>query len=179
MALETFADGQVLTAAQLNTLSRQGVVDVAGQDERDQILSPNEGMIVYLRDVNRYDWYDGSAWKTFFLDTGWVNCTPGSGWTNSGVDGVPGVQIRRIGDLARMRGRLSGTLAAASTVTAVTLPSGFLPTATSNFNSIQSTGGYVGWCNVQSAGPVSVHFKSPYPGGTVVLEFTSVSFTYN
>src|SRR5690606_33096155 len=102
-----------------------------------------------------------------------------SGWTAAPEGGVPGMQIRRIGDVARLRGRLSGTLTAASTTTVATIPEGFRAPTNSNFNMVGTTAGFIGWCNVTAAGAVSVHIKSPYTTGATVLEFTSVSFTYN
>ncbi|CAB4173450.1 hypothetical protein UFOVP943_32 [uncultured Caudovirales phage] len=49
MAIQTFTSGQVLTAAQLNTLQQQAVMTFTNEAARDAALtSPTEGMVAYL-----------------------------------------------------------------------------------------------------------------------------------
>ena len=49
MAIQTFTSGQVLTAAQLNTLQQQAVMTFTNEAARDAALtSPTEGMTAYL-----------------------------------------------------------------------------------------------------------------------------------
>lgn len=61
----TFTDGQVLTAAQVNTfLMEQAVMVFATSAARSTALpSPSEGMVTYLADSNRIEYYDGAAWQ--------------------------------------------------------------------------------------------------------------------
>jgi len=49
MAIQTFTTGQVLTAAQMNTLQQQAVMTFTNEAARDAALtSPSEGMTAYL-----------------------------------------------------------------------------------------------------------------------------------
>lgn len=61
----TFADGQVLTAAQVNTyLMEQTVMVFATAAARTTALpTPSEGMVTYRSDNNVIEYYDGSAWQ--------------------------------------------------------------------------------------------------------------------
>lgn len=61
----TFTDGQVLTANQVNTyLMEQAVMNFANSTARTSALTtPSEGMVTYLRDTNKVEFYDGSAWN--------------------------------------------------------------------------------------------------------------------
>ena len=61
-----FVDGQVLTAAQVNTyLMEQAVMVFATATARSTALpSPSEGMVTYRLDGNIIEYYDGSAWVT-------------------------------------------------------------------------------------------------------------------
>lgn len=61
----TFADGQVLTAAQVNTyLMQQSVMVFATAAARTTALpSPSEGMVTYRSDNNVIEYYDGAAWQ--------------------------------------------------------------------------------------------------------------------
>lgn len=60
----TFTDGQVLTAAQVNTyLMEQSIMVFASATARGTaITSPTEGMFAYLADTNNLTYYTGSAW---------------------------------------------------------------------------------------------------------------------
>lgn len=60
-----FADGDVLTAAQVNTyLNQQTVMVFADASARTTALSAvlAEGMVSYLQDTNQIYYYDGSNW---------------------------------------------------------------------------------------------------------------------
>jgi hypothetical protein len=60
----TFVDGDVLTAAQVNTyLMEQAVMVFADSSARTTALpTPSEGMVSYLADTNVLEVYDGSSW---------------------------------------------------------------------------------------------------------------------
>ena len=60
----TFVDGDILTAAQVNTyLMEQSVMVFADAAARTSaIAAPSEGMITYLADTNAVEKYDGSNW---------------------------------------------------------------------------------------------------------------------
>lgn len=63
----TFAAGEVLTAANVNTyLMQQSLMVFASSGARGSaITSPSEGMFTYLTDTNALEYYDGSAWQPF------------------------------------------------------------------------------------------------------------------
>ena len=60
----TFAAGEVLSAANVNTyLMQQTVTNFAGTAARSSaITSPSEGQIAYLQDTDQLSYYTGSAW---------------------------------------------------------------------------------------------------------------------
>jgi hypothetical protein len=60
----TFAAGEVLTAANVNTyLMQQSILSFAGTAARaSAITSPSEGMFSYLQDTDQVSYYTGSAW---------------------------------------------------------------------------------------------------------------------
>lgn len=62
---KTFADGNVLTAADVNTyLMEQSVMVFADASARTSgIASPSEGMVTYLTGSDVLEYYDGSAWQ--------------------------------------------------------------------------------------------------------------------
>lgn len=71
MTREVFIAGQILTAAELNTVSDQTVMSFAGTASRGSaISSPVEGMTTYIEDSNSVQIYDGSAWKRVVNTTG-------------------------------------------------------------------------------------------------------------
>ena len=61
----TFVDGDILTAAQVNTyLMQQSVmVFASAADRTSAIAAPSEGMVTYLADNDLIEYYDGSAWQ--------------------------------------------------------------------------------------------------------------------
>lgn len=60
----TFVDGEVLTAAQVNTyLMQQAVMVFADASARSTaIAAPSEGMVTYLTGTDALEYYDGSSW---------------------------------------------------------------------------------------------------------------------
>ena len=62
---KTFNTGDILTAADVNGyLMKQAVMYFATATDRSTALtSPEEGMVTYLADTNRIDYYDGAAWQ--------------------------------------------------------------------------------------------------------------------
>lgn len=61
----TFVDGDILTAAQVNTyLMQQSVMVFATAAARTSaIAAPSEGMVTYLADNDLIEYYDGAAWQ--------------------------------------------------------------------------------------------------------------------
>jgi hypothetical protein len=64
MAYKVFSNGSVLNASDLNDyLMNQSVMVFSSSTTRAAALTaPVEGMLTWLQDVNRYQFYDGSAW---------------------------------------------------------------------------------------------------------------------
>lgn len=63
MPFVDFDAGQIVTAAELDVVSRQSVMVFDDAAARDTALAGElaEGMVVYLKDINRLQKYDGSA----------------------------------------------------------------------------------------------------------------------
>lgn len=63
---KTFASGDVLTAADVNTyVMQQQVMVFADATARDAaVTSPTEGMFAYSKDDDSLNYYDGSSWET-------------------------------------------------------------------------------------------------------------------
>lgn len=117
----------------------QGIVPAANATEQAQALanatsagiSPTAAnpLFVYRSDTGALRAYDGSSWKDVVPpDTGWVNVVAVSSWSSSTV------QVKRIGNVVYMRGRLkkaSGTISSVSANTSLlTIPDGFRPAQT-------------------------------------------------
>ena len=64
MAYKVFTNGSLLPASDLNTyLMNQSVMVFSGSSARSSSLtSPTEGMLTWLEDANRYEYYDGTNW---------------------------------------------------------------------------------------------------------------------
>jgi len=62
---KTFADGQVLTANDVNTyMMNQQVMVFANATARDAALTdPVHGMFAFIRDRDRLTFYNGSFWR--------------------------------------------------------------------------------------------------------------------
>ncbi len=64
MAYKVFANGFPLPASDINNyLMRQSILVFASSGDRSaQLTDPIEGMISWLQDVNKFQYYTGSAW---------------------------------------------------------------------------------------------------------------------
>jgi hypothetical protein len=64
MAYKVFSNGSTLPASDLNDfLMRQSVIVFSSSTARaSAITSPTEGMLTYLEDTNRFQYYSGTAW---------------------------------------------------------------------------------------------------------------------
>jgi hypothetical protein len=64
MAFKVFSNGSTLPASDLNDyLMRQSVMVFSNSTARaSAITTPNEGMLSWLEDVNRFQYYSGTAW---------------------------------------------------------------------------------------------------------------------
>jgi hypothetical protein len=64
VAYKVFTNGSVLQASEINdNLMRQSVMVFSNAAARTAaITSPIEGMLTWLEDVNRYEFYNGTAW---------------------------------------------------------------------------------------------------------------------
>jgi Ca2+-binding RTX toxin-like protein len=71
MPIKTFQNGYPLPATDLNTyLMNQTVMTFASSTARaSAITTPNEGMLTWLEDVNKYQYYTGSAWADLLPST--------------------------------------------------------------------------------------------------------------
>jgi len=71
MPIKTFLNGYPLPASDLNTyLMNQTVMTFASSTARASgITSPSEGMLTWLEDSNKYQYYNGSAWADLLPDT--------------------------------------------------------------------------------------------------------------
>jgi hypothetical protein len=65
MSRKVFNAGEILTASDVNNfLMDQSVMSFASAAARTTAIpSPVEGMLTWLEDVNRYEFYNGSAWE--------------------------------------------------------------------------------------------------------------------
>jgi hypothetical protein len=64
MPREVFIAGQILTAAEMNTVSDQTVMVFAGTAARGSAIpSPSEGMVTYREDDDTVEVFDGSVYK--------------------------------------------------------------------------------------------------------------------
>ena len=90
MGLIDFTAGDVLTAAQCDTLARQGVLPFATSAARDSGLTAVggavEGMVVYLEDSNTIQTYNGATWDDIALAGEYLALTGG---TMSGAITLP------------------------------------------------------------------------------------------
>lgn len=67
---KTFAVGEVLTAANVNTyLMQQSIMVFSDSSARSTaITAPSEGMVTYLSDNNSLEYYNGSTWESVATD---------------------------------------------------------------------------------------------------------------
>lgn len=85
MPIKTFQNGYPLPASDLNTyLMNQSVMTFASSTARAAaITAPSEGMLTWLEDLNKYQYYNGSAWTDLLADlTSYVTLTGTQTLTN-------------------------------------------------------------------------------------------------
>lgn len=68
----SWTPGEILTASNVqNYLQDQSVMVFSGSAARSSaVVSPDEGMLTYLLDLNRFEFYDGSSWVTLVNGVG-------------------------------------------------------------------------------------------------------------
>ena len=77
MAIQTFTSGQILTAAQMNTLQQQAVMTFTTEAARDAALTaPTEGMVAYLTAPT----VPAAVGSTTYVPTGIQTIYNGSAW---------------------------------------------------------------------------------------------------
>jgi len=87
MAIQTFTSGQILTAAQMNTLQQQAVMTFTNEAARDAALTaPSEGMVAYLTAptvpaATGATTLVPSGIQTIYNGTSWVCVTEVAGFT--------------------------------------------------------------------------------------------------
>lgn len=155
-----FTAGEVLTAAQMDTTFRQGVMVFDDVTDRNTQLSGSlaEGMTVYLKDNNSFYYYNGSAWRPWL--TRWTSFTPS--WTNLLVTGATNIgQYRYVGDSMDIKVKL--TAGVGTTIGVDGIPSFLIPNSeTSAGDGVRNLGtvwyldatstDYVGTCQCLPSG---------------------------
>lgn len=93
MSFKDFSAGDVFTAADADTLMRQGTMVFASTSARDTALSGNlaEGMRAFTTDTDTFYYYDGSGWQV--ESSPWVSYTPS--WNNFTVGNATVTARRR------------------------------------------------------------------------------------
>jgi hypothetical protein len=79
VAYKVFTNGSVVNASEINdNLMNQSVMVFSNSSARSAaIISPVEGMLTWLEDLNRYEYRDGSgAWVELISLPGWIAYTP-------------------------------------------------------------------------------------------------------
>lgn len=74
MSYKVFTNGSVLNASDINDfLMKQSVMAFSNTTTRASALTaPSEGMLTYLEDTNRFQFYNGTAWQDLSDEsTGW------------------------------------------------------------------------------------------------------------
>lgn len=89
MGFIDFTNGEVLTAAQMDTTFRQTVMRFADSTARDTALSGvlAEGMLAYLDDTDEIVKYDGSSWLSISNPGDITAVTAGTALTGGGTSG--------------------------------------------------------------------------------------------
>ena len=170
----TFEPYQKLTAAQLTEVYGATVRCYSSTSARDAaITSPTAGMLAMVGSGSALTLYaySGSAWKSVWVDTGWVTSgltlTAATGWS------VTSYHLRKIGDHARgdivvSRSGASLTATAAGVISSepdvLTLPSGWVLESGSQPRlapMVNSTAGTVWWGRVLADGRILLSFGMP------------------
>lgn len=97
MSYKVFANGFPLPASDLNNyLMRQSVMAFASSGDRSsQLTDPVEGMLSWLEDSNKYQYYTGSAWADLLPSTTQTISDKNANYTL--VAGDNGAMIRSTG----------------------------------------------------------------------------------
>jgi formate dehydrogenase assembly factor FdhD len=91
MPFKDFTVGQVLTSAEVDTfLMRQSVMVFDDASDRQTALGSfvTEGMLSYLKDIDRVQAFDGSSWNPVGVDAFTTQGTPGYLLVSQGTAGV-------------------------------------------------------------------------------------------
>lgn len=97
MAYKVFANGFPLPASDVNNyLMNQAVITFASAAARSAVLtSPTEGMLTWLEDSNKFQYYSGSAWEDLVPSSTQVVSDKSANYTL--VAGDSGSMIRSTG----------------------------------------------------------------------------------
>jgi hypothetical protein len=119
---KTWADGDPFTAAEADTyFMRQVAIACNNQTDRDAILSPQDGMVVYRKDTKAIERYNGSSWDAF--DTQWQTYTPSLTNITLGNGVLTGCKYFRTGKRCSVKFRLKfGTTTGMGTDPTFSLP---------------------------------------------------------
>lgn len=96
--------------------------------------------------------YDGTAWRVFYEDTGWLTLTPAAGFTGPAA-------MRRKSGVVYLRGTIQGSFTANATTVIATLPPAFSPGGTVGVG-VGTSAGAAGWGAVASSGTLQVRAPS-------------------
>jgi hypothetical protein len=108
---KTFVQGNVLNASEVNTyLMDQTVMVFADATARDTALPSGtraEGMVCYLKDVDTFYVYSGTAWVTFGTLGAWTPYTTASLTNMTKGNGTTDFYYLQVGKTVYYRGRLT------------------------------------------------------------------------
>lgn len=81
-------DAEKLAKEIANALAKRGVMYFASTSARGATIpAPTEGMLTWIRDADRLDLYDGSAWVTVSVgNRAWTTISLTTGWAHNGND---------------------------------------------------------------------------------------------
>ena len=132
MAIQTFTSGQILTAAQMNTLQQQAVMTFTTEAARDAaITAPSEGMVAYLTAPT----VPAATGATTFVPTGIQTIYNGTSWVC--VTEVSAFTVT--GGTTTETSNFTPTLTSGGTNPSVTLTTGTTALVTISVNLINST----------------------------------------
>lgn len=185
---KTWVDGDILTAADVNTyLMQQAVMRFADSAARTSaIAAPSEGMVTYLVDTDAIEYYDGAAWQPILdqdvieakgdLIVGTADDTVsrlavGTNEHRLVADSGESTGLKYVADTTNYAVAAKGDLlagTAADTLAALSVgTNGHVLTA----DSAQSTG--MKWAAISGGGGL-VHLASASPSAVSVTNFDSV-----
>jgi hypothetical protein len=168
-------------AAGLGAMVPQLVMRFASATTRAATLtSPVAGMLTWLIDVARYEYYSGAAWKPLMppvVTMGWTALSSLGTYTGGFSAGAPAPRMRKsvdvdgteIWDLEGRIGITSITPGVGGLVTAFTFNVGFRPTSERGFMTYAtSAGAYAMFTAIKSNGQLQIAIPSPSGGATSV-----------